>query len=54
MRHPYHGIDSIFDLEHLKSGDPIQQFENWFEDARKIKEIHEPNAMALATATKYV
>ena len=54
MRHPYHGIDTTFDLEDLKSRDPMQQFETWFEDARKVKEIQEANAMALATASKYV
>ena len=52
MRHPYHGIDTTFDLEDLKSGDPMKQFEAWFEDARKVKEIQEANAMALATASK--
>ncbi|GAB3928919.1 pyridoxamine 5'-phosphate oxidase [Mucilaginibacter myungsuensis] len=30
--------------------DPIRQFEKWFEDA-VAAEIHEPNAMTLATAT---
>ena len=52
MRHPYHGIDTTFDLGDLKSGDPMKQFEAWFEDARKVKEIQEANAMALATASK--
>ena len=54
MRHPYHGINCTFDLDDLRSGDPVKQFEDWFEDARKVKDIHEANAMALATATKYV
>ena len=53
MRHPYHGIHSTFDLEDLCSGDPVKQFEAWFEEARGVSEIHEANAMALATATKY-
>jgi len=29
-------------------GDPIEQFRRWFEDARRA-EVHEPNAMTLAT-----
>ena len=53
MRHPYHGMNFTFDTDDLSSRDPIKQFEAWFEDARKLKEVHEPNAMALATATKY-
>ncbi|XP_060568697.1 pyridoxine-5'-phosphate oxidase-like [Ruditapes philippinarum] len=52
MRHPYHGIDFKFDMSDLASRDPIKQFEAWFEDIRKNKKVEEPNAMALATATR--
>ena len=35
-------------LEEAVLADPLAQFERWFEDARRA-EIHEPNAMTLAT-----
>src|SRR6476661_5007092 len=36
--------------EEIVKGDPIQQFNNWFQEALNAK-IHEPNAMTLATAS---
>lgn len=52
MRHPYHGIDYTFDIKDLASKDPVKQFEAWFADMCNDKRVQEPNAMALATATK--
>ena len=36
--------------EDATKGDPIKQFEKWFNEAVESKQ-HEPNAMTLATAT---
>jgi pyridoxamine 5'-phosphate oxidase/NAD(P)H-hydrate epimerase len=36
--------------ENTTKGDPIKQFEQWFNDALEAK-LHEPNAMTLSTAT---
>ncbi|XP_045170111.2 pyridoxine-5'-phosphate oxidase-like isoform X2 [Mercenaria mercenaria] len=52
MRQPYHRTDSTFDVIDLASKDPMKQFEAWFEDTCKDKLVQEPNAMALATASR--
>ncbi|KAL3832607.1 hypothetical protein ACJMK2_024238 [Sinanodonta woodiana] len=52
MRKPYHSTEDVFDIDHLISLDPLQQFNAWLHEACKDKTILEPNAMALATATK--
>jgi pyridoxamine 5'-phosphate oxidase/NAD(P)H-hydrate epimerase len=36
--------------ENSTKGDPIKQFEQWFNEALEAK-LHEPNAMTLSTAT---
>lgn len=52
MRHPYHGLDFQFDIKDLASRDPMKQFEAWFKEMCVNRLVEEPNAMALATATK--
>ncbi|XP_052813485.1 pyridoxine-5'-phosphate oxidase-like isoform X2 [Mya arenaria] len=52
MRKSYHDADSIFDVNDLSSRNPMKQFEAWFNDICAHKSIEEPNAMAIATATK--
>ena len=41
------GLNSCF----LDLDNPFELFENWFEEAKK-KEINDPNALALGTASK--
>ncbi|XP_041979441.1 pyridoxine/pyridoxamine 5'-phosphate oxidase-like [Aricia agestis] len=48
----YKSRDEAFLEENLVSKEPFGQFKAWFEDACMRKEILEPNAMCLATATK--
>ncbi|XP_049873392.1 pyridoxine/pyridoxamine 5'-phosphate oxidase-like [Pectinophora gossypiella] len=52
MRIKYKDKDDTFLEKHLVSNEPFGQFKAWFEDACARKEILEPNAMCLATATK--
>jgi len=52
MRHPYHSTGNVFDESDLVSKEPFGNFRHWFEATRKEPRILEPNAMALATATK--
>ena len=52
MRKPYLTSKDIFDVEHLKSREPVEQFRHWFDEAAATEGILEPNTMALATATK--
>lgn len=52
MRKAYKGINEGFDIGDLVSKNPIEQFTAWFEQAKLCEGIHEPNAMAIATATK--
>jgi len=52
MRKAYKGINDGFDVGDLVSKNPIAQFTAWFEQAKLCDGIHEPNAMAIATATK--
>jgi len=40
-----------FNKEELNYSDPLELFDSWFEEAKKL-EINDPNAMALATANK--
>lgn len=54
MRIRYKDKDETFLEKHLVSKEPFGQFKAWFEEACTRKEILEPNAMCLATATKYV
>lgn len=51
MRHPYHDKSRRFDIKDLVAKEPFGQFEHWFKEACEIKQIAEPNAMALATAS---
>ncbi|XP_075977627.1 pyridoxine/pyridoxamine 5'-phosphate oxidase-like [Anticarsia gemmatalis] len=52
MRMRYKDKDDTFLEKHLASKEPFGQFKAWFEEACTKKEILEPNAMCLATATK--
>ncbi|KAK6179086.1 hypothetical protein SNE40_011522 [Patella caerulea] len=52
MRHPYHGQKDHFDVNNLHSRNPFKQFEKWFQEARDVEQILEPNAMTVATASK--
>lgn len=52
MRQRYHSTGSCFDECDLVSQEPFGNFQHWFEEACKEPRILEPNAMALATATK--
>ena len=40
-----------FNKEELNYSDPLELFNSWFEEAKKL-EFNDPNAMALATANK--
>lgn len=51
MRLKYKDKKDTFLESKLVSKEPIGQFKHWFEEARNKKEILEPNAMSLATAT---
>jgi pyridoxine/pyridoxamine 5'-phosphate oxidase len=42
----------VFDVGDLVSREPFKQFTSWFDEASNAPDIGEPNAMALATATK--
>ncbi|CAG9125378.1 hypothetical protein JYU34_006028 [Plutella xylostella] len=52
MRIRYKDKSETFLESHLVSKEPFGQFKAWFEEACTRKEILEPNAMCLATATK--
>lgn len=52
MRIKYKDKNETFLEKHLVSKEPFGQFKAWFEEACTKKEILEPNAMCLATATK--
>lgn len=52
MRKPYRDKSEIFDVKDLDSKDPFEQFDAWFEDAKKDDKTEEPNAMCVASATK--
>lgn len=52
MRQPYHSTGNGFDECDLVSKEPFGNFRHWLEAACKEPRILEPNAMALATATK--
>lgn len=54
MRIKYKDKSETFLENHLVSKEPFGQFKAWFDEACTRKEILEPNAMCLATATKYV
>ena len=54
LRVPYKEKHEVFDFDHLASKDPFVQFKCWFDEALGNDGIKEPNAVALATATKYL
>lgn len=54
MRIRYKDKSETFLESHLVSKEPSGQFKAWFDEACERKEILEPNAMCLATASKYV
>ena len=41
------------DTENLPVKDPMSLFEIWFAEAKNFERIEEPNAMTLATCTRY-
>jgi pyridoxine/pyridoxamine 5'-phosphate oxidase len=43
-----------FTEEQLIAREPLAQFHDWFEMACQVEGIEEPNAMCIATASKYV
>lgn len=51
IRAKYNDPSKAFDLPDLASKDPIKQFDDWFQLARKTDGIKEPNAMSISTAT---
>lgn len=53
MRVPYNDRAKLLIEDNLPSKDPIIWFEQWFNEAKNNPEVVEPNAMCLATATKY-
>ncbi|XP_041367831.1 pyridoxine/pyridoxamine 5'-phosphate oxidase-like [Gigantopelta aegis] len=52
LRIPYKEKHEVFDFDHLASKDPYLQFKCWLDKALSTDGIKEPNAVALATATK--
>lgn len=52
MRKQYRDDCDTFDIKDLVSRDPISQFGSWFQEACKHPDIKEPNAIALATASR--
>lgn len=53
MRAPYRSYEEILQEQTLFEN-PLKLFNEWFEAARKCPKIEEPNAMCLATCTKYL
>ena len=51
QRHPYAGV-SMTTKELQSQTDPVVQFVSWFEEAKALPSVTQPNAMALATCTK--
>jgi len=52
MRIKYRSKNELFLEKDLVSQEPIGQFKAWFEEAKDVAGILEPNAMCLATASK--
>lgn len=52
MRKPYQNEDNVFLEKNLITRDPFQLFKIWFEEAKKCKNILEPNAVCLSTCSK--
>ncbi len=53
LRSNYRDLSDEFDIQHLDSKDPFEQFASWFDVMLKNKLSKEPNAMCLATCGKY-
>jgi pyridoxine/pyridoxamine 5'-phosphate oxidase len=51
MRANYRNPTDIFDICDLASKDPIKQFDEWFQTAKKDPAVKEPNAMCISTST---
>jgi pyridoxamine 5'-phosphate oxidase len=51
IRAKYGDPKEVFDVKDLASKDPVAQFNDWFQLARKNAGIKEPNAMCIATST---
>lgn len=52
MRKKYRDVSDTFLEQDIAVKEPFNLFKIWFEEACKIPEIIEPNAMCLATASK--
>ena len=46
-------VNAQLDTEDLPEKDPMKLFEIWFAEAKNCKRIEEPNAMTLATSTRF-
>lgn len=53
MRKPYLNKPSVLKEDEIRR-DPFQMFKEWFDLACNCTQILEPNAMCLATATRFV
>jgi pyridoxine/pyridoxamine 5'-phosphate oxidase len=53
MRIDYTLNSEQLDTDNLPVKDPISLFEIWFTEAKNCERIEEPNAMTLATGTRY-
>lgn len=54
MRAEYRNKNNVFTEDQLVAKEPFLQFKAWFDEACKTPEILEPNAMCLATSTRYI
>lgn len=53
LRIKYKEKRDVFSEDSIERKEPMGLFEKWFQEALNTPEILEPNAMCLATATKY-
>ena len=53
MRKSYKTDQDVLDVATLVAKEPFANFAKWLEDACKLKGPHEPNAMSLATSTRF-
>ncbi|KAH1017532.1 hypothetical protein HUJ05_008156 [Dendroctonus ponderosae] len=53
MRHDYNSKSNLFLEDQLERKEPISLFQKWFEIIRNDSRTVEPNAVCLATCTKY-
>lgn len=53
MRTPYNERTRLFLEKDIELKEPFNLFDKWFQEVRNDKRFVEPNAMCLATSTKY-